>query len=90
MICISKLNNSKLSTEETLILTYVQYSVFVDINLQMISAQVNAEENDNKTNSFKASIMNILTENQEVPDKNKSMEVVVVGGGVSGLSTAWT
>ena len=56
----------------------------------MISAQVNAEENDNKTNSFKASIMNILTENQEVPDKNKSMEVVVVGGGVSGLSTAWT
>ena len=34
--------------------------------------------------------MNILTENQEVPDKNKSIEVVVVGGGVSGLSTAWT
>ena len=34
--------------------------------------------------------MKILTEKQEQLNKIKSMEVVVVGGGVSGLSTAWT
>ena len=55
--------------------------------------QVNAEENNEntKTISFKTSMMKILTEKQKVPDKNnKSKEVVIVGGGVSGLSTAWT
>ena len=54
---------------------------------------VNAEENNEntKTISFKTSMMKILTEKQKVPDKNnKSKEVVIVGGGVSGLSTAWT
>ena len=52
--------------------------------------QVNPEENNHNTNSFKASMMKILTEKQEMPKQKKSMEVVVVGGGVSGLSTAWT
>ena len=55
--------------------------------------QVNAEENNEstKTISFKTSMMKILTEKQKVPDKNnKSKEIVIVGGGVSGLSTAWT
>merc|ERR1719433_2149361 len=54
---------------------------------------VNAEENNEntKTISFKTSMMKILTEKQKVPDKNnKSKEIVIVGGGVSGLSTAWT
>ena len=34
--------------------------------------------------------MKILTEKQEQLNKTKSMKVAVVGGGVSGLSTAWT
>ena len=34
--------------------------------------------------------MKIQTEKQEMPDQKKSMEVVVVGGGVSGISIAWT
>ena len=54
---------------------------------------LNAEENNEntKTISFKTSMMKILTEKQELPDKNnKSKEIVIVGGGVSGLSTAWT